>query len=146
MTEEEKDLLRFAPPEARTLCGVDRRTWERWRRGRHRIPRAVLELLRILTLGELPQGGDAWTGWRFWRGELYAPNGWHFTPGELLGVPLLHAEARRLRNELQQALERRTRAALYLTREEVDQIRQALELLQDRLPAGSPAALKRRAG
>ena len=90
------DQLRLAGPEARALCGVNRATWSRWLRGQTRIPLAVVTLLRILTGGELPQGGKEWAGWRFHEGKLYDPagqwhtpasiQGWHWTKQELQGL------------------------------------------------------------
>lgn len=77
---DDLDYLRFAPPELRRLAQVDRRTWRRWLTGAHRIPAAVLALARILTGGELPQGGTDWEGWRFHKGELVDPEGTAHTP------------------------------------------------------------------
>lgn len=77
------DYLRFAGPAARALIGVNRATWSRWLRGHSHVPQAVTVLLRILQGGELPQGGDAWAGWKFHEGKLFDPAGqWH-TPGTI---------------------------------------------------------------
>ena len=82
---EPLDYLRFAGPAARALIGVNRATWSRWLRGHSQVPQAVTVLLKILTGGELPQGGKEWAGWRFHEGKLYDPAGqWH-TPASILG-------------------------------------------------------------
>ena len=85
MTEEEKDLLRFAG-DAWRLCTPSRATWWRWRQGKSRVPLAVIALLRLLVTGELPQGGPAWAGWRFnlKRGSLTDPAGVEHTPETIL--------------------------------------------------------------
>lgn len=83
MDEQQKDLLRLAGDTARALCTPCRATWWRWRTGKTRVPLAVLNLLRILTQGELPQGGPAWTGWRFVRGALVDPAGVEHTPATI---------------------------------------------------------------
>lgn len=80
---EEYDLLRLARPEDRALVGVNRATWSRWLRGRSRVPLAVLNLFRIVVAGELPQGGDAWAGWRMVGGRLIDPAGIEHTPGTI---------------------------------------------------------------
>lgn len=95
------DFLRFATDDARALVGVDRRTWGRWLTGHTRIPSAVLALLRILVQGELPQGGDAWAGWRFHRGKLYSETGDSFAPNELRALPLLYARLAAARVEIE---------------------------------------------
>jgi len=77
------DYLRYADDTARALAGVNRSTWSRWLRGQSKVPHAVIVLMKIITGGELPQGGDAWAGWKFKNGKLYDPAGqWH-TPGTI---------------------------------------------------------------
>lgn len=39
-------------------------------------------------LGDLPGTAEAWTGWRFHDGELLAPGGDRFTPGQVLSLRL----------------------------------------------------------
>jgi hypothetical protein len=85
------DYLAFASDAVRAQIGVDRRTWMRWRRGQSRIPAAALVLLRMLVQGELPQGGEDWTGWRFHDGKLYSDLGDSYTPAELRALPMLYA-------------------------------------------------------
>ena len=83
MNMDPLDNLRRAGTETRALCGVNRATWSRWLRGHSQVPQAVTVLLKILTGGELPQGGDAWAGWKFHDGKLFDPAGqWH-TPGTI---------------------------------------------------------------
>jgi transcriptional regulator with XRE-family HTH domain len=76
---------------ARALVGVSRRTWSRWERGEARIPTAAVNLLRLVAAGELPAGGPAWNGWRFYKGELVSPEGIGFEPGEIRALPLQYA-------------------------------------------------------
>lgn len=84
METQPLDYLRYAGPEARALVGVNRSTWLRWLGGKSRVPLAVLNLMKILRGGELPQGGAEWAGWKFHQGKLYDPAGqWH-TPGTIL--------------------------------------------------------------
>ena len=84
MDEQEKEWLRFAPPEAQRLCTPCRSTWWRWRAGKTRAPVAVLNLLRLLVGGELPHAGPAWSGWKFKNGQLYDPAGTGHTPTTIL--------------------------------------------------------------
>lgn len=92
------DHLRYAGPQARALVGVNRATWSRWLRGRARVPAAVVTLLRILTGGELPQGGTAWEGWKFRDGKLFDPAGqWH-TPSTVLAWHWTRQELQWLRS------------------------------------------------
>lgn len=77
------DLFTFATPEAIALCTSSRETWWRWKTGRVRAPRAVLNLLRIVVHGELPQGGSDWEGWRFIQGSLFDPAGYAHTPATI---------------------------------------------------------------
>lgn len=82
--------------QAAALCGVDRTTFARWETGQSRIPKAAFQLISFIAAGTLPPvAGAAWQGWMIKNGRLYAPNGWAFTPGELLTVPLLHSLARK---------------------------------------------------
>jgi hypothetical protein len=91
------DYLRFAGSAARAMCGVNRATWSRWLRGRSRVPASVINLLKILQGGELPQGGDAWAGWHFHDGKLFDPSGqWH-SPASIQGWHWARQELQHLR-------------------------------------------------
>lgn len=94
---DQHDLLKRAGEDARALLGVNRATWSRWRRGKSRVPLAVLNLLRIVVAGELPQGGKDWHGWRFLDGRLYDPSGqWH-TPRTIAAWHWVRQELQSLR-------------------------------------------------
>lgn len=80
---EPLDYLRFATADARSLTGVNRATWSRWRAGKSRVPVAVVNLLRILR-GDLEHLGTEWQGWKFHNGELFDPSGIAHTPGSIL--------------------------------------------------------------
>lgn len=65
------------------MCTPSRATWWRWKSGRQTPPLAVVNLLRIVVKGELPQGGEPWGRWRFFNGRLYDPAGYEHTPGSI---------------------------------------------------------------
>lgn len=46
------------------------------------MPAAVTFAVRAL-LGHLPGTDGKWQGWRFWKGELWSPEGYRFTAGDL---------------------------------------------------------------
>lgn len=75
------DLLRFAPPGARALVGVNRGTWSRWLSGKSRVPVAVTNLLRVLVTGEIMHAG--WDGWTLRDGKLIDPSGQLHTPATI---------------------------------------------------------------
>lgn len=95
---DDLDLLLFATPETIALCTDCRQTWWRWRTGRAKPPRAVFNLLRIVSHGELPHGGDAWNGWRFLRGRLIDPSGHEHTTGSISAWWWLAQELQALRH------------------------------------------------
>jgi len=49
--------------------------------------------------GELDDLHKAWRGWRLVRGTLYSPEGWAFTPGAVLTLPLLETQVREMQRE-----------------------------------------------
>lgn len=71
--------LRMACLLSRKACadylGVSLRTVRYWDAGRHRVPWAVVRLLRLLRCGDLGGVDDAWQGFRLLRGVLYTPDG-----------------------------------------------------------------------
>ena len=77
--------------EAIEFLEVHPRTWSRWLCGLSPIPRAPYMLLRLVARGELPQGGEAWEGWRFVRGLLFSPENIGFTAGEIRALPIQYA-------------------------------------------------------
>lgn len=70
---------------------VHRTTLLRWRTGQIQIPGAKHLAIREL-LGHLPGTDGKWEGWRFWRGELIAPGGEHYGPGDVLSMGLLRQQ------------------------------------------------------
>ena len=59
-------------------------------------------------LGDLPGTGGQWHGWRFHDGELLAPGGDRFKPGEVLSLRLQMQRAAQLDHEVR-ALRARVR-------------------------------------
>lgn len=89
--------------EALRLSGVNRTTFERWKKGQSSAPSATLELLRMYAFGE-PTGGfkGEWRGFRFARGKLISDWGTEFTPQDLRAF----VQFKRLANEYLFFLER----------------------------------------
>ena len=56
---------------------VSERAVYRWEAGEHRVPPAVLKLLRLMNRMELP--GKTWEGWSFSRDQLWSPEGYGFS-------------------------------------------------------------------
>lgn len=73
------------------LLEIHPRTWARWMNGLSPIPVAPYLLLRLVAHGELPQGGEAWEGWRFVRGLLVSPENIEFSAGEIRALPIQYA-------------------------------------------------------
>jgi Phage protein len=78
---------------------VHRTTVGRWLSGATHIPGAQALAVRAL-LGDLPGTCGAWTGWRFHDGELIAPGGDRYTPGDVLGIRLQQQRVSALDHEL----------------------------------------------
>lgn len=78
--------------EAAEALDVTGRTIQNWETGGARIPWMAHRMLRILRGYALP--GKVWEGWTIDGDTLYAPNGRHFTPGELQHIEQVFAMAR----------------------------------------------------
>lgn len=92
----------FSDAWACAVTGLHRTTVTRMRRDGRLRP----ELLRLAALeldGMLSLIHSAWEGWKLDRasGELVAPGGWSFSPGELLAVPLRYQQLRALEADVQ---------------------------------------------
>ncbi len=74
---------RIGPTWSASVCGVHRTTLGRWLSGVSPIPRAALNALRAAD-GRSPGMGGQWDGWRFVDGVLWSPEGYQFTPHDLL--------------------------------------------------------------
>lgn len=70
-----------------SLLKVYPSTIQRWLDGQTKPGEAVLIALRAAAWGQLPgMSGKLWEGWRFGEdGQLHAPNGHAYKPGDLLG-------------------------------------------------------------
>lgn len=78
--------------EAAAVLDVTGRTVQNWETGGARIPWLAFRMLRILQGYALP--GSAWEGWTVSGDTLHAPNGRHFTAGELLHLEQVFSMAR----------------------------------------------------
>jgi hypothetical protein len=78
---------------------VHRTTVLRWLAGTVSIPGAQHLAIRGL-LGDLPGTAGQWTGWRFHDGELIAPGGDHYRPGDVLSLILLRQQLTAQRREI----------------------------------------------
>lgn len=78
--------------EAAKALDVTPRTVQNWETGGARIPWMAHRMLRILRGYALP--GKSWEGWTIDGDTLTAPNGRHFTPGELQHIEQVFGMAR----------------------------------------------------
>lgn len=81
------------------LCGVHIATARRWRRG-ETVPAPVARLIELAQHGALGLLDQAWRDWRLVRGRLCGPDGFNFSPGEVLAIPYLHGLIASLKCEL----------------------------------------------
>lgn len=78
------------------------RTARRWIR-QDLAPRVAVAFLKLVTDGALETIHSAWKDWTVRRdGKLHAPNGWTFTPAELIAIPLRYQLISELRAQLAQ--------------------------------------------
>lgn len=104
----------FANLPSQILCEqlfASPRSVRRWKQT-DRVPALVRFVLELLHYGELKSIARAFEGWALRNGMLHAPNGWKFTPGELLSIPMLHQQLAALRRERDALAEQLTRASL----------------------------------
>ena len=78
--------------EAAEALDVTGRTIQNWETGGARIPWMACRMLRILQGYALP--GSDWEGWTVQGDTLTAPNGRHFTAGELQHIEQIFGMAR----------------------------------------------------
>lgn len=82
----------------RTL-NVHRTTVKRWLAGEVKMPEGARALVEGL-LGNLPGTDGKWHGWRFWKGELWAPNGQRYVQGDLAAQFFERQQLKHLQNEV----------------------------------------------
>ena len=82
--------------DAAKLCGVCIRTYRRWEKGIRKAPRWAYKLLESYAIGQLPNAGKKWQGWRFYDGRLWSPEDRDFTAGEIRALDLLNQALRAL--------------------------------------------------
>lgn len=85
----------------RERAGVHRSTVARWRLSK-RFPPAIARLAELELNGRLELIHDHWQGWRIdpRSGELIAPGGFTYKPGELLALPIRYQLQHELEREL----------------------------------------------
>jgi Phage protein len=92
-----REILTESAELLAAITGVDISTARRWKRA-GKLPATAARLLSIVVLGDITVLG--FTGWRILRGELISPEGWTYSPGEVMALTLLrqrvaHLEAER---------------------------------------------------
>lgn len=95
------ELYGITPAEIARKCEVDLATARRWKSGKTRIPSAARKLLA----GDLSAFDPDWRGWVMRAGKLVSPEGWTYSPGEVLSLMLLRAQIAHL-----ESLRRREKA------------------------------------
>lgn len=80
-------ISNLSKQKAAEICGVSLRTWSAWESGTRRMPPAAWCWFVTITTG-IPLDGN-WSGWRFFKGQLYSPENVGFGPGEIRAIPLL---------------------------------------------------------
>jgi hypothetical protein len=73
------------------LTGAHITTARRWKR-LPILPIWLARFVRVLVDGELAEIHRDWRGWRVVAGELIAPEGWTFTPGEIRALPFMRQQ------------------------------------------------------
>ena len=154
MTIEAAELLHgMSADTLAELTGVHVTTCRRWVREK-RVPPPIARLLGIVRRGDLGVIAPAWAGWRLVRdygvndatreARLVSPEGWDFTPGDIIAGRVLVANgaARELEREELAAEERAALAdeerrreldALIVLKNATGAATQALERLTERL-------------
>jgi hypothetical protein len=105
-----EELSAISADELAALARVNRTTATRWKNGTSRVPYAVVQLVRLMILGEADALlGAHWRGWRFGRdGLLYGP-AWRrgFSSGEILALPFLYGRIKAFEREARERLRAR---------------------------------------
>jgi hypothetical protein len=66
--------------------------WNRWESGASPMPAVSWAWFRVVASGGFIAGGEAWAGWRVWRGLLYNADGWGgFSPEEIHAIPVQYS-------------------------------------------------------
>jgi hypothetical protein len=73
------------------LTGAHITSARRWKR-LPVLPQWLARFVRVLVEGHLEEIAGAWTGWRIVAGELIAPEGWTFTPGDIRALPFMRQQ------------------------------------------------------
>lgn len=91
----------IGPVRVERELNVHRTTVARWLAGRVKVPGHQHHVVRML-LGDLPGTAGKWSGWRFHDGELLAPGGDRFRPGDVLSLILLRQQLSAQQREIGQ--------------------------------------------
>jgi len=121
----------FTREHCAEVCGVTPRMWSRWESGASLMPAVSWAWFRVVAAGGFIAGGDAWAGWRVWRGLLYNADGWGgFSPKEIHGIPVQYARIaalekriRDLEAQISEAHEARQNDPLFKADSELSMVR-----------------------
>lgn len=78
--------------EVARRCGVDIATARRWKSGVSRIPATASAILAR----DLAAFDPAWRGWTVRAGKIISPEGWAYSPGEVLSLTFLRSQVANL--------------------------------------------------
>lgn len=87
-----RDLLDYYPiseTKAFEAAGVHRTTWRRWLAGTSKPPRATVQLIRLLSMGALPD--PAFNGFTCHSGLIFDETNTGFTPGDIRSIPFFRS-------------------------------------------------------
>lgn len=81
-----KELIEDRGREAvERALNVHRTTVKRWLDGTVQMPTPMRSHVAML-LGHLPGTDGLWRGWRFWKGELWSPEGYVYRENDVSGI------------------------------------------------------------
>ena len=103
MLYDARALARCSIGAAAQMAGISPRHWRRLEQA-PRVRRVYAMLMTMI--GGYPWD-PVWSGWRFWKGRLWSPEGVEFRPEDLNALPYLRSgltEARRTIEELRAEL------------------------------------------
>lgn len=100
----------YSAEKLAVLCFASVRSARRWKQTGF-APAIAVAWLELTHYGALNRLSLSWDAWRIRDDELHAPNGYAFTPGELIAIPLLHQQLATLRRESEELREQLARAS-----------------------------------
>jgi hypothetical protein len=82
-------------------CGISVRTARRYKASGS-MPFALAVLWAVLGEGDLGAVCPQWRGWTLRDGQLFAPEGYGFRPGEVRAIPIRNQQLAHLEREMTQ--------------------------------------------